>query len=78
MTTQFPIQTVFGASSQAVSVLVPIELWRQVEARQGIDLSARSISPEQAGELRASLSTFTDWDDPQMDVYDDYDAASHS
>lgn len=30
MTTQLPIQTVFDASGQAVSVLVPIELWRQI------------------------------------------------
>lgn len=33
MTTQLPIQTVFDASGQAVSVLVPIELWRQIEAQ---------------------------------------------
>ena len=40
-----------------------------------VDLRARGISPTQAAELRAALSTFEDWDEPEMDVYDDYDAA---
>lgn len=43
---------------------------------QGVDLGAMGINPEQAAELRASLATFApDWNAPEMDVYDDYDAA---
>ncbi len=40
----------------------------------GIDLSAREIDQEQAGELRARLETFSeDWDSPEMSIYDNYD-----
>lgn len=40
-----------------------------------IDLRAQGINQEQAAELRAALSTFEDWDKPEMDIYNDYDAA---
>ena len=41
-----------------------------------IDLQARGIDEAQAADLRARLKTFAeDWDSPEMDVYDDYDAA---
>lgn len=41
-----------------------------------VDLRARGIDEAQAAELRARLSTFAeDWESPEMDVYDDYDAA---
>ena len=41
-----------------------------------IDLRARGIDETQAADLRARLKAFTeDWDSPEMDVYDDYDAA---
>lgn len=41
-----------------------------------IELRARGIDEDAAAELRAQLSTFAeDWDSPEMDVYDDYDAA---
>lgn len=41
-----------------------------------IDLSARGIDETQAADLRARLTTFAeDWDSPEMDVYDNYDAA---
>lgn len=41
-----------------------------------VDLRARGIDEEQAAELRARLGTFAeDWNSPEMDVYDDYDAA---
>jgi len=43
---------------------------------QGVDLGAVGINPDQAAELRARLAAFApDWDAPEMDVYDDYDAA---
>ncbi|HFE66670.1 MAG TPA: hypothetical protein ENJ93_05345 [Chloroflexi bacterium] len=41
-----------------------------------IDLAARGISEEQAADLRARLATFAEeWDSPEMDIYDNYDAA---
>lgn len=41
-----------------------------------IDLQARGIDEAQAAELRARLATFAeDWDSPEMDIYNDYDAA---
>jgi hypothetical protein len=42
----------------------------------GIDLRARGIDEAQAAELRARLESFAEeWDSPEMDLYDDYDAA---
>ena len=41
--------------------------------RNGLDLEKHGISPELAAELRAGLTTFEDWNDPEMDIYDSYD-----
>ncbi|MDQ3815134.1 MAG: hypothetical protein M3347_14490 [Armatimonadota bacterium] len=41
-----------------------------------IDLPAQGIGPQQAVELRAALATFEDWNAPEMDIYNDYDAAT--
>ena len=43
--------------------------------KKQIDLREHGISREQAADLRARLSTFEDWNDPAMDIYDDYDTA---
>ena len=41
-----------------------------------IDLQARGINETQAAELRAQLVTFAEeWDSPEMESYDNYDAA---
>ena len=41
-----------------------------------IELQARGISVAQATDLRARLATFAeDWNTPEMDIYDNYDAA---
>ena len=41
-----------------------------------IDLSARGIDEAQAADLRTRLTTFAEeWDSPEMDIYDNYDAA---
>jgi hypothetical protein len=41
-----------------------------------IGLRARGIDESQAADLRSRLKTFAeDWDSPEMDVYDNYDAA---
>jgi hypothetical protein len=43
--------------------------------KKEVDLRARGITREQAADLRARLATFEDWNDPEMDIYDDYDQA---
>jgi len=41
-----------------------------------VELRERGINEAQAAELRAQLETFVeDWNSPDMDLYDDYDAA---
>jgi len=41
-----------------------------------IDLRERGIDEAQAANLRARLASFAeDWESPEMDVYDNYDAA---
>jgi hypothetical protein len=41
-----------------------------------LDLRARGIDEAHAEELRTRLRTFVeDWDSPEMDIYDNYDAA---
>ncbi len=41
-----------------------------------IDLRERGISVEQASDLRVRLATFAEeWNAPEMDIYDNYDAA---
>lgn len=43
---------------------------------RSVNLRARGIDEAQAAELRARLATFAeDWESPEMDIYDDYDAA---
>lgn len=43
-----------------------------------IDLRRQGIGGPQAAELRAALATFGDWSEPEMDIYNDYDAAKTS
>jgi hypothetical protein len=44
----------------------------------GVDLQRIGIDEEQAADLRSRLTTFAeDWDDPSMDVYDDYEERIH-
>lgn len=43
---------------------------------KSIDLRERGIGEAQAADLRARLAAFAeDWDSPEMDIYDNYDAA---
>jgi hypothetical protein len=39
-----------------------------------IDLRAHGISEGEAAALRVALATFEDWNTPEMDIYNDYDA----
>lgn len=42
----------------------------------GVDLRQRGISEAEAEALRGTLATFVDeWESPEMQEYDDYDAA---
>ena len=43
---------------------------------EDIDLQDLGISEVQAADLRAKFETFEDWNDPAMDIYNDYDAAN--
>ena len=43
---------------------------------KSIDLRAQGIDEKQAADLRARLASFAeDWESPEMNIYDDYDAA---
>lgn len=37
-----------------------------------MDLSELGIDELQAAELRAKFATFEDWNEPEMDIYNDY------
>jgi hypothetical protein len=40
-----------------------------------IDLQTVGIDKQEAGELREKFASFEDWNDPLLDVYNDYDNA---
>ncbi len=40
-----------------------------------VDLQTLGIGQEEASELREKFETFEDWNDPALDVYNDYDNA---
>ncbi len=41
-----------------------------------VDLRARGMDAQQAAQLRTQLAPFAEeWNSPEMDAYDDYDAA---
>ena len=40
-----------------------------------IELTTLGISEAEAAELRDKFATFEDWNDPEMDLYNDYDNA---
>ena len=40
-----------------------------------VDLQALGINEKQAEELRNKFSTFDDWNDPSLDIYNDYENA---
>ena len=41
-----------------------------------VNLGEQGIGPNAAAELRARLAAFAEeWESPEMDIYDDYDAA---
>ncbi len=40
-----------------------------------INLRSLGIDEKQAGELREKFAAFEDWNDPALDIYNDYDNA---
>ena len=66
-----------GQAAEAVAQAMPAQaIQSKAQSRQGVLLQDYGISPAQAAELRASLATFAgEWERPEMDVYDGYDAA---
>lgn len=43
-----------------------------------IDLKTLGIEREEANELREKFASFEDWNDPALDIYNDYDNAKSS
>ena len=67
-------ETPVGVSEDAQVIVTFIQ--SGAAASLDIDLRAHGISREQAAELRARLMPFAeDWEQPEMDIYDNYDAA---
>lgn len=66
-----------GQAAEAVAqALLMQAIQDDAQSRQGVLLKDHGIDPAQAAELRISLASFAeDWDQPEMDVYDDYEAA---
>ncbi len=66
-----------GQSTEAVAqALLMQAIQNDAQSRQGVLLKDYGIDPAQAAEIRASLASFADeWNQPEMDVYDDYEAA---
>ena len=64
------------AAAEAAQALIAEAMERDAVSGCGVSLAEHGISPAQAAELRARLATFAEeWERPEMDVYDDYDAA---
>lgn len=66
-----------GQEAEDVAQALTVEVMeRDASSGRGISLAEHDIDPAQAAELRARLATFAgEWDRPEMDVYDDYDAS---
>lgn len=64
------------AAEEAAQALIAEAMERDTASGGGVSLAEHGISPAQAAELRARFATFAEeWERPEMDVYDDYDAA---
>jgi len=64
------------AAEAVAQALLMQAIQNDAQNRQGVLLKDYAIGPAQAAELRASLTSFADeWNQPEMDVYDDYEAA---
>jgi len=67
-------ETPEGVADEARVIITFIQ--PRVVLATDIDLRTHGINREQAADLRARLMPFAeDWEQPEMNVYDDYDAA---
>lgn len=65
-----------------VAVVIPLSEWEAIRERLGAQLGGPlpiedfGMTPAEGKETRSRLEAFTpDWDSPEMDAYDNYDAA---
>lgn len=63
------------ATEDVAQALLVQAIQSDAQSQPGVLLKEYGINPAQAAKLRASLASFADeWNQPQMDVYDDYEA----
>ena len=64
------------AAEDAAQTLIAEAMERDAGGRRGVLLADHGITSAQASELRIKFASFAEeWERPEMDVYDDYDAA---
>ena len=64
------------AEEEIAQELIAWAIRNEFHSQRSVSLEDYNINAAQAAELRASLASFAeDWNQPQMDVYDNYDAA---
>ena len=64
-------------AEDVAQALIAEAMERDASSQHGISLAEHGIGPAQAAELRARFATFAEeWERPEMDMYDDYDAAN--
>ena len=64
------------AEEEIAQELIAWAIRSEFQSQRSVSLEDYNINAAQAAELRASLASFAeDWNQPQMDVYDNYDAA---
>ncbi len=66
-----------GQAAETVAQALLIQaIQSDAQNQPGVALKDYGIDPAQAAEIRVSLASFADeWNQPGMDVYDDYEAA---
>ena len=61
-------------AGETIEVIILVQ--PEMHERPSIILESRGIDEAQAADLRGRLSTFAEeWESPEMDLYDDYEAA---
>jgi hypothetical protein len=63
---------------EAVSTLAHAKVLVTFLADSDIDLEMMGVDEAAAADLRSKFATFDDWQDPNMDIYNDYDNAKAS
>lgn len=64
------------AEEEIAQELIAWAIRSEFQSQRSVSLEDYNINAAKAAELRASLASFSeDWNQPQMDLYDNYDAA---